>query len=100
MSSGNLLEDVQLDANKDDIVFASPPPAPSLAIHSAYPGGHTCSLYEVVEGFQLDWIHMGYDPENYSQAQLDSARQPHRRVGRRPPSKEKKASKKQRTRHS
>src|SRR6202049_3577585 len=35
-----------------------------------------------VEEFLLDWIDMGYDPENYSQAQLDE--QPHRAMGRRP----------------
>ena len=29
-----------------------------------FPGGE-------IEEFLLDWIDMGYDPENYSQAQLD-----------------------------
>ncbi|HSV22038.1 MAG TPA: hypothetical protein VLJ17_03315, partial [Xanthobacteraceae bacterium] len=73
----DLLEDVQLDAKQRQLIW---PDAERTArkqrldldqsvqriqkLHSDFARGE-------VEEFLLDWIDMGYDPENYSQAQLD-----------------------------
>jgi hypothetical protein len=67
----DLLEDVQLDAKQRQLIWLD---AERLdleqsiqRIHKLYPG----FSHDEVEEFVLDWIDMGYDPENYSQAQLD-----------------------------
>ena len=64
-----LLEDVQLDANK--LIW---PDRERLDLEQSiqrvrkkYPDFPR----DEVEEFLLDWIDMGYDPQNYSQAQLD-----------------------------
>jgi hypothetical protein len=53
----NLVEDVQLDAKQRKLIWPD-------AEYPDFPRNE-------VEEFLLDWIDMGYDPENYSQAQLD-----------------------------
>ena len=67
----NLVEDVQLDAKKRKLIR---PDAERLDLEQSiervlkkYPDFPR----NEVEEFLLDWIDMGYDPENYSQAQLD-----------------------------
>ena len=73
----DLLEDVQLDAKQRQLIW---PDAKHMArkqrldldqsvqrIQKLHPGFPR----DEVEEFLLDWIDMGYDPENYSQAQLD-----------------------------
>ena len=67
----NLLEDVQLDAKQRKLIW---PDAERLDLEQSiqrvqkkYPDFPR----NEVEEFLLDWIDMGYDPENYSQAQLD-----------------------------
>src|SRR4249919_1837640 len=67
----NLVEDVQLDAKKRKLIW---PDAERLDLEQSiervlkkYPDFPR----NEVEEFLLDWIDMGYDPENYSQAQLD-----------------------------
>jgi hypothetical protein len=67
----NLLEHAQLDARKRKLIW---PDAEWLdleqsiqRIQKKYPDFPR----DEVEEFLLDWIDMGYDPENYSQAQLD-----------------------------
>ena len=73
----DLLEDVQLDAKQRQLIW---PDAKRTArqqrldldqsvqriqkLHPGFPRGE-------VEEFLLDWIDMGYDPENYSKAQLE-----------------------------
>ena len=67
----NLLEDVQLDAKQRKLIW---PDAERLDLEQSiervlkkYPDFPR----NEVEEFLLDWIDMGYDPENYSEAQLD-----------------------------
>src|SRR6266704_5351594 len=67
----NLLEDVQLDAKQRKLIW---PDSERLDLEQSiervqkkYPDFPR----DEVEEFLLDWIDMGYDPENYSQAQLD-----------------------------
>ena len=67
----NLLKDVQLDAKQRQFIW---PDADQLdlehsvqRIHKQYPE-FPC---DTIEEFLIDWIEMGYAPENYSQAQLD-----------------------------
>ena len=67
----DLLEDVQLDAKRRLFVW---PDANRLdlehsvqRIHKQYPH-FPCGK---IEEFLIDWIEMGYAPENYSEAQLD-----------------------------
>jgi hypothetical protein len=67
----DLLEDVQLDAKQRQFIW---PDADRLdleqsvqRIHKQYPD-FPC---DKIEEFLIDWIEMGYAPENYSQAQLD-----------------------------
>ena len=67
----NLLEDVLLDAKQRKLIW---PDAERLDLEQSiqrvqkkYPDFPR----DEVEEFLLDWIDMGYDPENYSQAQLD-----------------------------
>jgi hypothetical protein len=67
----DLLADVQLDAKQRKLIW---PDAERLDLEQSiqrvqkkYPN-FPC---DEVEEFLLDWIDMGYDPENYSQAQLD-----------------------------
>ena len=67
----NLLEDVQLDAKQRKLIW---PDAELLDLEQSIQ--HVQKKYpdfprNEVEEFLLDWIDMGYDPENYSQAQLD-----------------------------
>jgi hypothetical protein len=66
-----LLQDVQLDAKQRQLIW---PDAGRLdleqsvvRIHQQYPD-LPC---DKIEEFLIDWIDMGYAPENYSQAQLD-----------------------------
>jgi glycerol-3-phosphate cytidylyltransferase-like family protein len=67
----NWLEDVQIDAKQRKLIW---PDAERLDLEQSiqrvqkkYPDFPR----NEVEEFLLDWIDMGYDPENYSQAQLD-----------------------------
>jgi hypothetical protein len=67
----NLLEYAQLDAEQRKLIW---PDAERLDLQQSiqrvqkkYPDFPR----DEVEEFLLDWIDMGYDPENYSQAQLD-----------------------------
>ena len=67
----DLLKDVQLDAKQRKLIW---PDAERLDLEQSiqrvqkkYPDFPR----DEVEEFLLDWIDMGYDPENYSQAQLD-----------------------------
>jgi hypothetical protein len=67
----DLLEDVQLDVKQRQLIW---PDAQRLdldqsvqRIQKLYPNFPR----DEIEEFLLDWIDMGYDPENYSQAQLD-----------------------------
>jgi hypothetical protein len=67
----DLLEDVQLDAKQRQLIW---PDAERLDLEQSIQ--RIQKLYpdfprDEVEEFVLDWIDMGYDPENYSQAQLD-----------------------------
>jgi hypothetical protein len=67
----NLVEDVQLDAKQRKLIW---PDAESLDIEQSIQHvrkKHPDFPRNEVEEFLLDWIDMGYDPENYSQAQLD-----------------------------
>ena len=64
----NLVEDVQLDAKQRKLIW---PDAESLDLEQSIQ--HVQKKYpdfprNEVEEFLLDWIDMGYDPENYSQA--------------------------------
>ena len=68
----DLLEDVQLDAKQRQLIW---PDAERLDLEQSIQ--RIQKLYpdlprDEVEEFVLDWIDMGYDPENYSQAQLDA----------------------------
>ena len=67
----DLLKDVQLDAKHRQFIW---PDADRLdlehsvqRIHKQYPD----FPYDKIEEFLIDWIEMGYAPENYSQAHLD-----------------------------
>ena len=67
----DLMEDVQLDAKQRKLIW---PDAERLdleqsieRVQNKYPDFPRNELEE----FLLDWIDMGYDPENYCQAQLD-----------------------------
>jgi hypothetical protein len=67
----DLLKDVQLDAKQRQFIW---PDASRLDlehsvqhIHQQYPDFPR----DKIEEFLIDWIEMGYAPENYSQAQLD-----------------------------
>jgi hypothetical protein len=67
----DLLEDVQLDAKQRQLIW---PDAERLDLEQSIQ--RIQKLYpdlprDEVEEFVLNWIDMGYDPENYSQAQLD-----------------------------
>jgi len=73
----DLLEDVQLDAKRRQLIW---PDAKRSARKQRLDLDqsvqriqklHSDFARHEVEGFLLDWIDMGYDPENYSQAQLD-----------------------------
>ena len=67
----DLLEDVQLDAKQRTLIWPDAEPLDLeqsiQRIQKEYPDFPR----DEVEEFLLDWIDMGYDPENYSQAQLD-----------------------------
>lgn len=67
----DLMEDVQLDAKQRKLIWPDAEPLDLeqsiQRIQKEYPEflrGH-------IEEFLLNWIDMGYDPQNYSQAQLD-----------------------------
>jgi hypothetical protein len=73
----DLLEDVQLDAKQRQLIW---PDAKCTALKQRLDLDqsvqriqklHSDFARDEVEEFLLDWIDMGYDPENYSQAQLD-----------------------------
>ena len=73
----DLLEDVQLDAKQRQLIW---PDAKRTARQQRLDLDqsvqriqklHSDFARHEVEGFLLDWIDMGYDPENYSQVQLD-----------------------------
>lgn len=66
-----LMDKVQVDAKKRLFIW---PDAQQLdldqsimCIHKKYPD----FSYESINDFLTDWLLSGYDPENYSQAQLD-----------------------------
>ena len=101
----DLLEDVQLDAKQRQLIW---PDAKRTArkqrldldqsvqriqkLHSDFPR-------DEVEEFLLDWI-MGYDPENYSRAQLDELDELTEKWVADHLRKAKKSKKRKRTRHS
>jgi hypothetical protein len=95
-----LLEDVQLDAKQRQLIW---PDTERLDLEQSIQRIH--KLYpdlprDEVEEFVLNWIDMGYDPENYSQAQLDELdRLTERWVADHLP-KAKASKKRKRTRHS
>ncbi|HXJ57016.1 MAG TPA: hypothetical protein VNU68_10155 [Verrucomicrobiae bacterium] len=67
----DLMEHVQLDAKQRKLIWPDAEPLDLeqsiQRIQKEYPEflrGH-------IEEFLLNWIDMGYDPQNYSQAQLD-----------------------------
>ena len=67
----DLLEHVQLDAKQRKLIW---PDAERLDLEQSIQ--RVQKMYpdfprDEVEEFLLNWIDMGYDPENYSQAQLD-----------------------------
>ena len=66
-----LLEDVQLDAKQRKLIWLDRErldvEQSIQRVRKKYPDFPR----DEVEEFLLDWIDMGYDPENYSQAQLD-----------------------------
>ena len=73
----DLLEDVQLDAKQRQLIW---PDAKCTARKQRLDLDqsvqriqklHSDFARDEIEEFLLDWIDMGYDPENYSQAQLD-----------------------------
>jgi hypothetical protein len=66
-----LLEDVELDAKQRQLIW---PDAERLDLEQSIQRVQKKYLdfpRDEVDEFLLDWIDMGYDPENYSQAQLD-----------------------------
>jgi hypothetical protein len=96
----DLLEDVQLDAKQRQLIW---PDAERLdleqsiqRIQKLYPD----FPHDEVEEFVLDWIDMGYDPENCSQAQLDELDSLTERWVADHLRKEKASKKRKRTRHS
>src|SRR5215831_13190985 len=73
----DLLEDVQLDAKRRQLIW---PDAKRTARKQRLDLDQSVQRIQKlrsdfardeIEGFLLDWIDMGYDPENYSRAQLD-----------------------------
>jgi hypothetical protein len=67
----DLLEDVQLDAKQRKFIW---PDAQRLDLEQSVQ--HIQKHYpdfaqDRIEEFLIGWIEAGYDPENYSQAQLD-----------------------------
>src|SRR5580693_490068 len=96
----DLLEDVQLDAKQRQLIW---PDAERLDLEQSIQ--RIQKLYpdfprDEVEEFVLDWIDMGYDPENYSQAQLDELDSLTERWVADHHSKAKASKKRKRTRHS
>jgi hypothetical protein len=66
-----LMEDVQLDAKRRQLIW---PDAQRLDLDQSVQRIqklHTDFPRDDVEEFLINWIDMGYDPQNYSQAQLD-----------------------------
>src|SRR5216684_1294456 len=95
-----LLEDVQLDAKQRQLIW---PDAERLDLEQSIQ--RIQKLYpdfprDEVEEFVLKWIDMGYDPENYSQAQLDELDSLTERWGADHLRKAKASKKRKRTRHS
>jgi desulfoferrodoxin (superoxide reductase-like protein) len=67
----DLLEDVQLDAKQRKFIW---PDAEQLDLEQSVQRiRNQCPdfSHDQIEEFLIEWIEMGYDPENYSQAQLD-----------------------------
>jgi hypothetical protein len=67
----DLLKDVQLDAKKRQFIW---PDADRLDLEQSVQRIHKQYLdfpCDKIEEFLIDWIDMGYAPENYSQAQLN-----------------------------
>ena len=73
----DLLEDVQVDAKQRQLIWPGAKRAARkerLDLDQSVQRIqklHPVFSRDEVEEFLLDWIDMGYDPENYSQAQLD-----------------------------
>jgi len=73
----DLLEDVQVDAKQRQLIWPGAKRAARkerLDLDQSVQRIqklHPAFSRDEVEEFLLDWIDMGYDPENYSQAQLD-----------------------------
>ena len=67
----DLMEHVQLDAKQRKLIWPDAEPLDLeqsiQRIQKEYPE----FLRGQIEEFLLNWIDMGYDPQNYSQAQLD-----------------------------
>jgi hypothetical protein len=96
----DLLKDVHLDARQRQFIW---PDADRLdlersvvRIHQQYPDFPG----DKIEEFLIDWIEMGYAPENYSQAQLDELDKLAERWVADHTRKAKSAKKEKRTRHS
>jgi|SRR5512134_3009209 hypothetical protein len=96
----DLLEDVQLDAKQRKLIWPDAEPLDLeqsiQRIQKEYPDFPR----DEVEEFLLDWIDMGYDPENYSQAQLDELDSLTERWVADHLRKKKASKKQKRTRHS
>ena len=67
----DLMDDVQLDAKQRKLIWPDAEPLDLeqsiQRIQKEYPE----FLHGQIEEFLLNWIDMGYDPQNYSQAHLD-----------------------------
>ena len=96
----DLLEDVHLDAKQRTLIWPDAEPLDLeqsiQRIQKEYPDFPR----DEVEEFLLDWIDMGYDPENYSQAQLDELDSLTERWVADHLRKKKASKKQKRTRHS
>jgi hypothetical protein len=95
-----LLEDVHLDARERKVIW---PDAERLDIEQSVQ--RIQKLYrdfprDEIEEFLIDWIDMGYEPENYSQAQFDELDRLTERWVADHLRKAKTSKKRKRTRHS
>ena len=85
----DLLEDVQLDAKQRTLIWTRRRAARSRAIHSAYPERVPGLSPRRGRGVPARLDRHGLRPGKLLPGATRRARQPHRTVGRRPPSKEK-----------
>jgi hypothetical protein len=66
----DLLEDAELDAKQRQLIW---PDAERLDLVHPFSASRNCTGFpgHEIEEVLLNWIDMGYDPENYFQAQLN-----------------------------